>query len=270
MSLFGLLTEHKNELTLGTPRDKHEKKMMQEVNEEIQKVSGKSGITVKVGAYTFHHIIGMNSNFPGDPKADVSLVSVAGGKAAEVAYLSFKVAGGAQSFQQYSGLTEGAGLTIANDKLVQQFLLDAGKHIRSFNKGKDVAKQGTPAVYSFVPNTVPGHKLVQRAVFGPDYQTISIATTGGHKENVHVIAQGDPSLVKSTQGGYELTFSEHCFSNNVSIGWAFKKADDYRAVLAGTFRNGRGFTVKGKRFMNFRVGLYPFKLVGTRTGAVEV
>lgn len=265
--LFGLLAEHKKELTLGTPRDRNEVEMMKTVNAEIMKVSGKSGITLKVGAYTFHQIIGMNSNFPGDPKADVSLVSVAGGKATEVAYLSFKMAGGAVSFQQYSGLTEGAGLSIANDKLVQKFLLKAGQHIRSFNKGKDIARQGTPAVYSYVPDTVLGHPLVYRSVFGPDYKEITNPLVGAHKENVHVIAQGTASLVK-VQQGYELTFSEHCFSNNENLGWAF--TGDYKAVLAGTFRNGRGFNVKGKRFMNFRVGLYPFKLVGTRKGAVKV
>ena len=268
MSLFGLLTEHKNELTLGTPRDRNEVEMMQKVNAEIKKVSGKSGITVKVGTYTFHQIIGMNSNFPGDPKADVSLVSVAGGKATEVAYLSFKKAGGAEAFQQYSGLTEGAGLSIANDPLVIKFLLDAGKHIGSFNKGKQVAQQGTPAAFTYVPNTAPGRKLVSRAVFGPDYKAITqSAGVGGHKNNVHVIAQGTPSLEK-VQQGYELTFSEHCFSNNENLRWVY--TGDYAAVLGGTFRNDRGFTVKGKRFTNFRVGLYPFKMVGNRKGAVKV
>lgn len=268
MALFGLLKDHQKEITLGTPRDHNEVEMMAKVNRAIEDVSGKSGITLKLGNYTFHHVIGMNSNFPGDPKADVAMVSVAGGKATEVAFISFKKAGGAEAFQQYSGLTEGAGLTISNDPIVVSFLKDAGKHIASFNKGKNMAQQGTPAAFTYVPNNVPGRMLVDRAVFGPKYKKItSREGLGGHKDNVHVIAQGTP-ILKKNGAVYELMFSEHVFSNNQDLRWVF--TGEYAAVLGGTFRNGRGFTVKGQRFTNFRVGLYPFKMVGHRKGAEEL
>jgi hypothetical protein len=84
---------------------------------------------------------------------------------------------------------------------------------------------------------------------------------------VHVIAQGNP-ILKKNGAVYELMFSEHVFSNNQDLRWVFTGED--AAVLGGTFRNGRGFTVKGKRFTNFRVGLYPFKMVGHRKGAEEL
>lgn len=266
-ALFGLLSEYSRGFELGSPRDPNEVKMMQSVNTSFKKFSGKSGITVKVGNYVFDHIIGMNSNFPGDPKADVSLVSVIRGKPIETVFLSFKKAGGASAFQQYSGLTEKAGLVIYNDKIVKNFLVNAGKHIESFNKGKNTAMQGTPAFFQYVPNNKDGKLLVKRAIFGPDYKEItSKKGIGGNKQNVHVIAQGNPTL-KKTGTIYELEFSDHVYSNNQDIRWAF--TGDYSAVLAGTFRNGRGFEIGSKRYMNFRVGLYPAKLVVTRRGAVE-
>lgn len=267
MSLYGLLSEYRSNIKLGSPRDSYEIAMMKAVNGEIEKVSGKSGITIKLGSYTFDHIIGMNSNFPGDPKADVSLVGLVDGKPEEVAFISYKAPGGAKAFQQFSGLTNKSGTTISRDPIVLKFLKSAGKHIESFSRGKSTAVLGIPAAYFGIPNTSSGQLLVRRSMFGPEYKLIGRSTLGGNKNNVHVIVQGHPTL-KKTSNGYLLTFSDQVHSNNESINWVFR--GDYTATLAGTFRNNRGFEVGSTKYNNFRVGLYPFVFVKGRRGAVKL
>lgn len=285
MSIFGLLDAKafRNSIDLRSPRDPNEIKMMKEVNQLILEVNYlKHGITIKLGNYVFDRVVGMNANFSGDPKADVALIGFVNNKLAEVAFISYKKGGDAKAFQQYSGLTDKAGTSISRNPIVLEFLKKAGEHIKSHNKSNS-AKPGIPAAFQYVPQTSDGEQLVRRSVFGPDYSKISESGNGGNKQNVHVIAQGKPTLTKVKEI-YELSFSEHVYSNNDSIDWAFEKESDYRAVLAGTFRNERGFDVLTDagpvgfavqtdagpvRYDNFRVGLYPYILVKTRKEAQE-
>jgi hypothetical protein len=64
----------------------------------------------------------------------------------------------------------------------------------------------------------------------------------------------------------ELDFSSHMsLSGDLSH---FKGG--YLPVFGATFRAGRGFTYKNKRYNGARVAIYPYKLMATRGGLLIV
>jgi hypothetical protein len=99
------------------------------------------------------------------------------------------------------------------------------------------------------------------SIIGPEY-----GSTDG-LEHVTLIGQGLPNLTLTKKDNlYELDFTSHMsLSGNLS-----HFDGGYTPVFGATFREGRGFTLDGKRYNGARVGIYPRKLIETRTGVVKL
>ena len=179
----------------------------------------------------------------GDPKADIILCKdIKNPMGPGSIYVSHKKEGGPEAFQQYGGLSEQAGSNIANHPLVQKFL---GK-VAEVLAGSD--QLSTPVMASF-----KNDDLANMSIYGPDYgKKFSL-------QHTQVIGQGKP---KFTQKGnnHELDFTSHMsLSGDLS-----HFTGGYLPVFGATFRAGRGFDFKGKRYNGARVAIYPYKLMATR------
>ena len=205
----------------------------------------KNGSTI-IGKYK--NIVGART-ISGTPKADFACYDKA---KKNIIFISHKKAGGAASFQQYSGVTAGAGDPIHLHPEVQDFLRSVTAYIK---KGKLVH-----AVY----RKVRSKKLKNLAIYGPDWKN---SKTGFGPEHCQFIGQGNPILKKTKKDNvYELTFTEHVgFSGDVST---FKGGLD--VVLGATYRAGRGFEVDEKRYSGARIGIMPLSLIHRRSGATEI
>tara|TARA_R110001632_G_scaffold187812_1_gene308261 strand:- start:168 stop:1220 length:1053 start_codon:yes stop_codon:yes gene_type:complete len=207
-------------------------------------------ITVTIGSYSIKDVtVAGSDHIRGDPKADIALMT---SKGREVGFISHKKEGGARAFQQYGGISKKAGRVIFENSMVQKYVKDLEKAVGG------TAKSGQ-SFYRYIPNTQDGKLLVGRSVYGPDYRM-----GGGNfgRNSVHCIGQGTPQLTKTSDGVYKLTFSEAMHTAN-QISWAFKR-DNYRAIFASTFRNGRKTEVKGATVSNMRSGIYPYDFVAGR------
>ena len=109
---------------------------------------------------------------------------------------------------------------------------------------------------------VKDKKLINRSIFVPKF-----GKRFG-KENCQIIGQGQAVLNPTEKDGlFRLTFDDHIVLNgDVDM---FMKGD-YTAVLAATYRAGRGFNVDGKRFIGARVGIYPIDFIKNRSGVIQV
>jgi hypothetical protein len=187
----------------------------------------------------------------GDPKADIILCADKKNPLGKGSvYVSHKKEGGPEAFQQYGGLSEQAGEKINHHKLVQKFLEKVAALI---GKGTSLAN---PVMGNFKDIT-----LSNMSIYGPDY--------GGEYslQHVQLIGQGKP-ILKKMQGGkvFELDFTSHMsLSGDLSH---FKGG--YLPVFGATFRAGRGFNFKGKRYDGARVAIYPYKLMATRGNLIVV
>ena len=207
-------------------------------------------ITVTIGSYVIKDVLTAGSDhIRGDPKADIALIN---DNNKEVGFISHKKEGGAKAFQQYGGISKKAGEVIYGNSMVTKYVTDLQKAI-----GSNIAKQGQ-SFYRYIPNTAAGKVLVGQSVYGPKYNN----GRSFNRDSVHCIGQGTPQLAKTSSGVYKLTFSESTHTAN-EIAWAFKR-DNYRAVFASTFRNGRKTEVKGATVSNMRSGIYPYDFVAGR------
>lgn len=261
---FGLLREFQTKkivtrpytLNAPSPKEPDEAKFINEVNKYIKQI-GKP-IDIKINNKTYKNICGANK-VHGTPKADIVLVQfVDGSSLKEVTFISHKKEGGAAAFQQYGGLSADAGVIISQDPLVLKFLSDLATFVKA-KTGKYEGASGL-SVYRYVPNTSAGKSLVARSLFGPDWQPNKYGY-----DSVHCIAQGAPTFTKSGQA-YELKAEA---IHPPSPDWALKSnTDDFRAVFAATFRDGRKFVarVNGKEqvVLHMRVGIYPYAFVKGR------
>lgn len=249
---FGVLPELKKKdpsYVLVPPDDVNEIYLMDDFHQDFVKLYNEHGpLTIVLGRFTFKNIVGMNAN-PGTPKSDISLVATdPKGKLKNVAFISYKKAGGAGAFQQYGGLSKKAGDIIFEDKLVQKWRDD----IVSLNKS-GFTNSGTNGlkkdVYRPVPRTAGGKKLMNLITYGPDY-----GRSFG-EENCHVIAQGNISFRKmQTAGKYRLEFSDEVINN----GDAPTSDGEYRHVFGA--RNGSGRNVEatdGTKATGIRIGVFP-------------
>ena len=261
---FGLLQEYHTKklvttpytLHMPTPAEPDELTYINDVNTFIKKIN--HPIDIKLNNKIYKNICGANK-VHGTPKADLVLVQFDEARKAfkEVAFISHKKGGGAKAFQQYGGISTSAGRVISEDKLVLAFLTDLAMFIKA-KTGKYEAKSGI-SVFRTIPNTAVGKKLVARSLFGPDW--------GGRygADSVHCIAQGDPKLA---QNGNFFLLSGEAIHPPIPD-WALRgPTDNFRAVFAATFRNGRKFaaTVDRKQVNvgNMRVGIYPYAFVSGR------
>lgn len=249
---FGVLPDLKKKdpsYALVPPDDVNEIYLMDDFHKEFVKLYNEHGpLTIVLGKYTFKNIVGMNAN-AGTPKSDISLVSVsASGKLKNVAFISYKKAGGASAFQQYGGLSKKAGDIIFEDKLVQKWRDDVVSLNKSgFTKTGDNGLERD--VYRPVPRTAAGKKLINLITYGPNYGRAF------GEENCHVIAQGNISFKKlQTAGKYRLEFSDEVINN----GDAPSSGGEYRHVFGA--RNGSGRNVEatdGTKATGIRIGIFP-------------
>lgn len=185
-----------------------------------------------------------------DPKADIILyVDKKNLFSTNNIFISHKKEGGPEAFQQYGGLTEAAGLKIYNHPEVKSFLKQVTSYIKNDRLESPLFKE------------VKSVELKNMSIFGPNY-----GSSYG-LEHVTLIGQGLPKLTITKKDNlYELDFTSHMsLSGNLS-----HFNEGYTPVFGATFREGRGFTLDGKRYNGARVGIYPKKLIETRTGAVKL
>lgn len=261
---FGLLREFQTKkivtrayaLNAPSPKEPDEAKFIDGVNKYIKHV-GKP-IDIKVNGKTYKNICGANK-VHGTTKADIVLVQlVADSTFKEVTFISHKKEGGAAAFQQYGGVSADAGTIISHDPLVLKFLSDLAMFVKT-KTGKYEGTSGL-SVYRYIPNTNAGKALVARSLFGPDWQP----NTYGY-DSVHCIAQGAPTFAKSGTA-YQLNAEAiHPPSPEWALGG---HTDDFRAVFAATYREGRKFVArlnnKEQTVMHMRVGIYPYAFVKGR------
>lgn len=184
-----------------------------------------------------------------DPKADIILyVDKKNLLSPNNIYISHKKEGGPEAFQQYGGLSEKSSERIYNHPETKKFLKAVAANI-----GKNGLKN---PMFMAVSDGV----LKNKAIYGPDY---------GSKfglQHVNLIGQGLPKIEFDKKGIAVLDFTSHMsVSGNLS-----HFIEGYTPVFGATFRAGRGFVLDGKTYSGARVGIYPMKLISSRTGAVEI
>ena len=234
---------------LVAPDDINEIYLMDDFHNKFVKLYNENGpLTISLGRFTFKNVVGMNAN-AGTPKSDISLVSTnAQGKMKNVAFISYKKAGGAGAFQQYGGLSKKAGNIIFEDALVKKWRNDVVSLNKSgfTNNGDNGLKRD---IYRPVPRTAGGKKLMNLITYGPDYGSAF------GEDNCHVIAQGNISFRKlQTAGKYRLEFSDEVINN----GDAPTSDGEYRHVFGA--RNGSGRNVEstdGTKATGIRIGIFP-------------
>jgi hypothetical protein len=182
----------------------------------------------------------------GDPKADIILCKDDKNPTAVGSiYISHKKEGGPEAFQQYGGLSEQAGVEIYNHPLTQRFLKEVGMIIGDNNQLPH------PVMALFNDNN-----LANMSIYGPDYgKEFSV-------QHTQIIGQGKIVFNRKNNGElYELDFTSHMsLSGDLS-----HFVGGYLPVFGATFRAGRGFDYKGKRYNGARVAIYPQKLMATRS-----
>lgn len=236
----------------------YEDEVVDAINAYILKSGGKINIRLKGDTKTYNDIayavkvdsaIKTRAGVKGDPKADIILCKdKKNPTAAGSIYISHKKEGGPEAFQQYGGLSEQAGEHIYNHPLVQKFLGECAKVIGNGDK------LPMPILGEFTDD-----ELANMSIYGPDYgYAFSL-------QHTQLIGQGKPSF-KEIGKYVEMSFSSHMsLSGDLSH---FKGG--YLPVFGATFRAGRGFTYKGKRYNGARVAIYPHKLMATRSGLLVV
>lgn len=185
----------------------------------------------------------------GDPKADIIICrDKKNPLGPDSIYISHKKEGGPEAFQQYGGLTEAAGVDIYNHPEVQAFLKETSMYVSG-------GKLSNPLMKS-----IKDKNLINMSIYGPDFgKKFSL-------QHVQLIGQGKPKLTKIKEDQYSLDFTSHMsVSGDLS-----HFTGGYLPVFGATYREGRGFTVGNKRVDGARVGIYPMKLIQSRSGLVEL
>ena len=185
----------------------------------------------------------------GDPKADIIICKDKNKPLADGSiYISHKKEGGPEAFQQYGGLTEVAGEQIYNHPEVKKFLEEVSLYVKN-------GKLTNPLIKS-----IKDKNLMNISIYGPDYgKQFSL-------QHTQLIGQGKPKLGKIKEDTYELGFTSHIsFSGDLS-----HFTGGYTPVFGATYREGRGYTINGKRVDGVRVGIYPMKLIQSRSGLIQL
>lgn len=236
----------------------YEDQVVDAFNEYIKNAGGKIDLRFKGDRKTYKNIsyaikvdsvIKRKAGVKGDPKADIILCADKKNPLAEGSiYISHKKEGGPEAFQQYGGLSEQAGDRIYNHEFVQTFLANVAKLIG------DKDQLTTPVLGEF-----NDPELANMSIYGPDYgKEFSI-------QHTQIIGQGNP-VFRQTAKYVEVDFSSHMsLSGDLS-----HFTGGYLPVFGATFRAGRGFTYKGKRYNGARVAIYPQKLMATRGNLIKI
>lgn len=236
----------------------YETQVVDAINAFIKKAGGV--IDIKVGNKVYKNMkyahqvdsrMKTLAGVKGDPKADIVISSLpadafAAFTPSSAVYISHKKEGGPEAFQQYGGLSEQAGPAIYNHPEVQKFMQAVAAAIGKGNK------LPYPMMMS-----VKDKVLINKSIYGPDYGSGSYSL-----QHVQMIGQGHPKFTQVSDGVWKLEFTSHTsLSGNIS-----HFVGGYLPVFGATFRAGRGFTYKNKRYDGARLAIYPHKLMATRGG----
>jgi hypothetical protein len=234
----------------------YEDEVVDAINNFIKEAGRPINIKIKGDNKTYKDIlyaikvdnkIKRDAGVKGDPKADIILCKDKDNPlTSDSIYISHKKEGGPEAFQQYGGLSKQAGEEIYDHPTTQRFLQIVGQAIG--NK----SQLPYPILAKFTDTT-----LANMSIYGPEYgKDFSI-------QHTQIIGQGKVKFEKQRNGElYQMSFTSHMsLSGNLShfIG-------GYLPVFGATFRAGRGFEYKGKRYNGARVAIYPYKLMATRSG----
>jgi len=236
----------------------YEDEVVDAINNYILESGGKIDIKLKGDTKIYKDIsyavkvdsaIKSKAGVKGDPKADIILCKDNKNPIADGSiYISHKKEGGPEAFQQYGGLSEQSGEHIYGHPLVQKFLSEVANILGDSSQ---------------LPNPVLGEfedeKLSNMSIYGPDYgKKFSL-------QHTQIIGQGKP--VFNMKGN----ISELSFSSHMSLSGDLSHfTGGYLPVFGATFRAGRGFTYKNKRYNGARVAIYPYKLMATRSKLITV
>lgn len=255
-SLSGLVPINVIRKPTGGNGTQYEDEVVDAINKYILEAGGTIDIKLEGDRKVYKNIsyalkvdnkIKTSGGVKGDPKADIILCVDKKFPLAETSiFISHKKAGGAEAFQQYGGLSEQSGMEIYNNKIVQKFLSVVADAIGSSDK------LPYPVMATFKDD-----KLANMSIFGPEYgKKFSL-------QHVQIIGQGLPKWKLYTN------YVELSFSSNQSLSGDISHFNgDFLPVFGATFRAGRGFTYNNKRYNGARLGIYPKKLIATRSGIV--
>jgi len=201
--------------------------------------------TLGGGYYTFNDIVKC-VNISGTPKADFALVN---SDNKQVCWISHKAAGGAKSFQQYSGVSSSAGIKINEHKEVQEFL----QLLTTFISDNKLQNPMMVKVRSKL--------LINYAVYGSRYKMPF------GKDNCHLIGQGLPILRQNPRKDdcYYLEWEDGHHTNG-----DIKFKGGYTPYIGATYRAGRSFDYGGERWRGARVMILPKALMEGRSNVIDV
>lgn len=184
----------------------------------------------------------------GDPKADIIICADKDKPLVKGSvFISHKKDGGPEAFQQYGGLSAQAGVEIYGHVESQKFLQDIAGLLGGSNQ------LPRPVMMKVIDK-----RLINLSIFGPEFgKEFSL-------QHVQLIGQGKPTLKIDSSGICELKFGSNGDKMSIS-GDLSHFVGGYTPVFGATFRAGRGFDFNGKRYDGARVGIYPEKLIATRS-----
>jgi len=255
-SLNGFIPINAIRKPTGGNGTQYEDEVVDAITAYILEAGGKIDIRLKGDTKTYKDIayaikvdsaIKAKAGVKGDPKADIILCKdKSNPTAAGSIYVSHKKEGGPEAFQQYGGLSEQAGEYIYNHPLVQSFL----GRVAGIMGGADSLSSPVMGLFKDV-------ELSNMSIYGPDFgKAFSL-------QHTQIIGQGKPVFKNQTK------YVEMSFSSHMSLSGDLSHfTGGYLPVFGATFRAGRGFTYKGKRYNGARVAIYPFKLMATRGGLI--
>lgn len=207
-------------------------KVVSDLNEEIQRVSGKSldGITLKINGFTFNNVIGTIPVTNGEPKADIVLVCKDKGKGELYpdGFISYKMGSAAKDFQNYSGLSEKSSPYIFNHNETYEFF-------------KMLSDMSNNNIKEDIYRPIIDKHIIGLSVWGSDFgKAFGI-------NNCHFIAQGEVSIM-----GQTLNFT-HTQKNG-----DFQFDRTYEPVFGARYAANRGNKgPRGLTAQNFRIGIFP-------------
>jgi hypothetical protein len=191
--LISVFKDHPK-LKRSTPY-REEMKVLNKINKKIGEVNKEKPITIQIGNKKYNNVAGLVGG-KGTSKADFVIVSMDG---KEIGFISHKKGDNARSFQQYSGISQEAGLQIHNHSEVKKFR-------RKLNEILNNAEEKSTDDFSTILNSFPKKTednrnyisvyqpiedtdLKKKAIFGKKSGT---AVRG--MDNVDFFAQGNPEF----------------------------------------------------------------------------
>ena len=218
--------------------------------------SCRSGITVKLGRFTFPGVIGcvpVTENGAGgtEPKADFCLARLVDeNRIVPDCFISYKLGDSVSGFQQYGGTTADSGDFIFNHPEVLSFFTDLNNFVQ--NRRPLMINEQAFSVADFNNafwRPINDLNLMKASMIGLNYNQSSYGI-----DKCHLLGQGSVRMQGNARSRtYTLNFHHTTFDNE-----DLRTLNEYTPVLGATFRTDRNtngpnnITLRG-----MRVGIYP-------------